>query len=226
MKTSLVALFIIFALQFAKAQFGCSPSTLPDEIFPPNSVTTSTNTLFIQYLCGPNTVLYDTTVSFCHRVYVENNCTLVFRPKCIATDHIWLKSNSTLNIMNYFGDIAIHVEIGAIINQSTSPMYSCSIDTCSTIIFPNINCTTGLIEYDGDIKVNVFPNPTNSILNINDEKNQFQNATIEIKNYLGQVVFTSPFKTQIDLQNFSSGMYFLTIDDKEYKRAIKIVKSN
>ncbi len=50
------------------------------------------------------------------------------------------------------------------------------------------------------------------------------NSTIEIKDYLGQDVFISPFTSQIDLHNFSAGMYFLTIQDKEKKLTIKIIK--
>ena len=73
-----------------------------------------------------------------------------------------------------------------------------------------------------DIKI--YPNPTTSILSILDKQNQFKNATINISNYLGQVVFTSPFTNQIDLQNLSAGMYFLTVQDRERKQTLKIVK--
>jgi hypothetical protein len=72
--------------------------------------------------------------------------------------------------------------------------------------------------------ISIYPNPTNSILNIIDKQNQFQNATIEIKNYLGQVVLSSPFTSQINLQNFSAGMYFLTILNNSNKKTVKILK--
>jgi hypothetical protein len=72
--------------------------------------------------------------------------------------------------------------------------------------------------------INIYPNPTTSILNIIDKQNQFQNATIEIKNYLGQVVFTTPFTSQINLQNLSAGMYFLTIQDKSNSKTVKFIK--
>jgi hypothetical protein len=75
-----------------------------------------------------------------------------------------------------------------------------------------------------DAIINIYPNPTTSILNIIDKQNQFQNATIEIKNYLGQVVFTTPFTSQINLQNLSAGMYFLTIQDKSNSKTVKFIK--
>lgn len=84
--------------------------------------------------------------------------------------------------------------------------------------------TTSIIENNLDNSLSIFPNPTNSILNIVDNQNQFQNATIQIKNYLGQIVFTTPFTNQIDLQSLSSGMYFLTLQTQVYTKAIKVTK--
>ena len=80
-------------------------------------------------------------------------------------------------------------------------------------------------ELSNKNQIAVYPNPTNSIINIVDEFNQFQNATIQIKNYLGQVVYTNSFTNQIDLSNFSSGMYFLTIHDKNNIKTVKITKN-
>ena len=211
MKYIFILIIFIFTVQVSKAQFGCSPSTLPDEVFIPNSVNTSTNTLFIQYLCGPNTVLYDTTVSFCHRVYVENNCTLIFRPQCSAIDHIWLKSNSVLNILNYFGSIIIHAEIGAVINHASSPMYGCSVDTCSNIIYPYINCTTGLIEKMNEIKIDMYPNPTNKTLIISSDEDI---QKLEVYGLAGQVFLSEKINTKmhpLQLQNLEEGIYFVTV---------------
>ena len=73
-------------------------------------------------------------------------------------------------------------------------------------------------------QISIYPNPTTSYLNIVDKDNQLQNATIQIKNYLGQVVFCSPFANQINLQSLSAGMYFLTIQDKENNKTVKIIK--
>jgi hypothetical protein len=75
-----------------------------------------------------------------------------------------------------------------------------------------------------DATLNIYPNPTTSILNMIDNQNQFQNATIEIKNYLGQVVFTTPFTSQINLQNLTAGMYFLTAQDNSSSKTVKFIK--
>ena len=96
---------------------------------------------------------------------------------------------------------------------------------------PNLNLVpychfqtvTSLKEKEQNI-IAIYPNPTTSILNIVDEQNQLQNSTIEIKNYVGQVIFTTPFTTQIDISHLSAGMYLITLRDKENKKTIKIIK--
>ncbi len=195
-----------------KAQFGCSPSSLPGESFPPNSVNSSADTIFVQYLCGPNTVLYDTTVSFCKRVYVENNCTLFFTPQCAAIDHIWLKSTSVLTMhKNYVGNVYVHVEPGAIINQHANPQYYCHIDTCTTIVFPLVNCVTGIKDNSAEQHVTVYPNPTTGEFTIADDK---EIKKIEISNVAGQVMFSelsSENKKRVHLKNFPEGIYFIKI---------------
>lgn len=221
--------FIIFLVScFIKAQTNCTPSTIPVENFYPNTTNTGTvnvNVSDIQYLCGPNTILYDTIQSTCRQVYVDNFSTLYLKADCQAVQNIWLKSNCVLNILDGPSIIYIHVETGAIINQPAGlHSYSIIMDTCSSIVYPYINCTTGLIENVDEIKINVFPNPTNSILNIVDEKNQFNNSTIEIKNHLGQMIYAAAYSSQIDLSNLSSGIYFLTIRDNYNRKTMKFSK--
>jgi len=88
-----------------------------------------------------------------------------------------------------------------------------------------INITTDVFVIEKkDQTFALYPNPTNSIINIIDESNQLQNATIQIQNNLGQVVFKTSFKEQIDISHLSSGMYFLSIEDKGIKTTRKFVK--
>lgn len=84
--------------------------------------------------------------------------------------------------------------------------------------------TVTTLKSEDSYSFSIYPNPTNSILNITDEQNQFQNATIEIKNYLSQTIFLNLFKKQIDISYFPSGLYLLTLQDKGNKKAIKFIK--
>ena len=91
-------------------------------------------------------------------------------------------------------------------------------DTCSAPYFVSVE------EINQSNNIKIYPNPTTSIINIVDENNQLQNSTIQIQNYLGQLVFSSPFNSQIDLRSLSAGMYFLTINDKLNNKTVKIIK--
>lgn len=91
-------------------------------------------------------------------------------------------------------------------------------------LIKNVNAVgineSSILEYNFVI----YPNPTTSIINISDEQKHFQNTTIDIKDYLGHVVYTSPFNSQIDLHNLSAGMYFLTMQNGHHSNTVKIIK--
>lgn len=86
------------------------------------------------------------------------------------------------------------------------------------------SCATNVNEFNNKTEIKIYPNPATNTLQISDENNAFQNATIQIKNYLGQVIFTTPFTSQINLQNLTAGIYFLTVKDKDYEKTVKIIK--
>lgn len=83
----------------------------------------------------------------------------------------------------------------------------------------------GIKEINLADRIKIYPNPTTSILNIVDEQNELQNATIEIKNSLGQIIYTCPFTSQINISDLSAGIYFLHIQSEHHLKAIKIIKN-
>ena len=137
---------------------------------------------------------------------------------------------------NYFRDVVQAPDKGYCFSGFISPLFANGgtgtqdiwlLKTDSTFCESAVSCgyptSVRDISY-GSESVSVYPNPTNSIINLTDEQNQLQSATIVIKNYLGQIVFTAPFSSQIDISSLSSGMYFLTVQDKSNKRTVKVVK--
>lgn len=94
----------------------------------------------------------------------------------------------------------------------------------SVSLYDSLDYVTNIKNHENDFKVNVYPNPIISALNIVDENNKLQNTTIEIKNSLGQTFHKAPFSNQIDLSNLAAGMYFLSIEDKSNKKTVKIIK--
>lgn len=64
-----------------------------------------------------------------------------------------------------------------------------------------------------DLEVNIYPNPCNQLLNV--EMKNFLNSTFNIYDFRGQKLRTGIFtqtKMQIDLSNFKSGCYLLSIN--------------
>lgn len=86
------------------------------------------------------------------------------------------------------------------------------------------NTYVGINEISISDNIKIYPNPTTSIINIIDEQDELQNSNIEIKNYLGEVVYYSPFNSQINLSHLSSGMYFLTVQNGNSFKTTKIIK--
>jgi hypothetical protein len=85
----------------------------------------------------------------------------------------------------------------------------------------------GLNEFIESEKFIFYPNPTNSILNIDGEQKHFQNATINLTNYIGQTILSIPYSNQIDVSNLSCGVYTIrikTINGELYNT--KFVKNN
>jgi hypothetical protein len=138
-------------------------------------------------------------------------------------------SNLNCNWYQLPGNVQIATNTSGIYVKPTAPAtYVVEQNLCGTITYDTVFVMvspTGIVSssiVENNFKI--YPNPTNSILNIIDSKKQLQNSTIEIKNYLGQVVFSSPFNTQINLSNLSVGLYFLTIQDKSNSKTVKIIK--
>lgn len=84
--------------------------------------------------------------------------------------------------------------------------------------------TVGFKELNNENSFEIYPNPTNSILTITDKNQQLQNATIEIKNTLGQLVYFDVYAHQIDVTDLPAGIYFISFNNKQTKRTIKFVK--
>ena len=100
---------------------------------------------------------------------------------------------------------------------------SCSSKrTPVTVVIGNVNITeeNSLKDYL------IYPNPTNGIITL-DLVNTINNLTeIEIMDMLGQTIFkkiTSLEKLNIDLSNFSEGIYLLKLTHKETISLNKII---
>lgn len=81
-----------------------------------------------------------------------------------------------------------------------------------------MECTTGINEYNSSLTVNVFPNPAKDFINLELSDATASIKMVEILNAAGQKVMVQHAETnttsiKIDLNNFENGIYLATIYD-------------
>jgi hypothetical protein len=223
MKTIILGILLFAFTNQVKTQTYCSPYYTVNTIFYPNTVTDYTNNLSVLYLCGPNTVVYDTTAVFCRWVYVNSGCTYIINQNgCPHPSTIYLKNNATLIIKaNVYTDgfNVVSEPSTTIINSSTLTLGNY---TCAAISFPTVNCSaTGIKSFENESdRVSLYPNPVNETLQLNYENfNDNDNYKIGIYNSIGQPIREEEilFKNNtavIDTKNIPNGVYVLKLSSR------------
>ena len=81
------------------------------------------------------------------------------------------------------------------------------------------------IEDVTDSQVEIYPNPTAGVLNI--DSNDLFPRSVEIINLSGKLVFSTNIvgaHNQIDLSSFEKGLYFINIISKDRLTSQKVIK--
>jgi hypothetical protein len=75
-----------------------------------------------------------------------------------------------------------------------------------------------------EASLSIYPNPTNSLINI--ESNSGDNLNVSLFDITGKQLYTGKMKgsTSIDMNTFSSGIYFVKLDNGTQFTTKKIVK--
>jgi hypothetical protein len=216
---------------------GCIQSTTAiNTIFYPNTITNVTSTLTNisgMYLCGPNTIVYDTSnVSqggfSCRSAFVSPSSTLVTNSwACAYYEVYFIKSGGTIVFQSNTNNAGVNVyyEPGAVIIDNSPGV---NIYSCSSITFPSVNCTqTGIKENIFSNHIEIYPNPIKDKLNIDFNIIKTENIKLNIFNLLSQIVYSIDkpnTKQEIDLSFLASGIYYLKIQDNSEQKVVKIIK--
>ncbi len=83
--------------------------------------------------------------------------------------------------------------------------------------------TTGVNEHIRSENIKVYPNPTNTFFNVV-LPNPSEQFTLDVYSSLGQVIYKTNNNTQIDISNYSTGIYFLKVKQNGRNWSTKIVK--
>jgi hypothetical protein len=95
----------------------------------------------------------------------------------------------------------------------------------ATVMFVGVdsNCLTGINESENIRGVTIFPNPAKNSVKVN-LPNPNQKFSIEVYTTLGQLLVKTTDKTIIDIANFTSGIYILTLRQANNIWTTKLVK--
>ena len=102
---------------------------------------------------------------------------------------------------------------------------------CSTLAFMPF-CNPVGIENNAILSdVNVYPNPTDAVLNISMQLHSAQNMRISLRDFIGREIASTPLtqqigevETQFDMTNWAKGIYILSIETGGGTFSQKVVK--
>lgn len=221
----------MFSCSFAFSQhMGCDQSTITvNRIFYPNSTAVDTNVnvgFDVVYLCGPNTIVYDTLFPYCRQVLLSPNTKYISNSQgCAFADFIYAKSTSTviLRADGNPGTFRVIYEPGAVIIDQTN---SAITTTCNAISFPNISCSVGFShkESKNTNNISISPNPSHNYIMI---KGVSQNEIFYtvITDMEGRVLYNERLVTNNSVSHLNvdlmDGMYLVTIQNIKHETVIK-----
>jgi len=82
--------------------------------------------------------------------------------------------------------------------------------------------TTSTISEELAQAINLYPNPTNGVLNIQVAGYELTDFTVEVQNLMGQNVLTIPAQNSIDISNLAAGIYLVGLKNKTIQAVEKI----
>ena len=232
-----IFLLLIFFLQFNKAKsqtWSCDQSTtaISTKYYPntTSNITTTVTNFNATYLCGPNTIVYDTAGYYgCRLMLISNSATLISSsPTCLMVDLYYVKNGGTLIIKsnaNGYGFRVFYEPLANIIDNSSGGVQTFS---CTSILFPSVNCVTGVNEHtEQNNFFKIWPNPTSTKINIDLIGINNQSAGIIITNELGEIVFENKqfsfTNKEIPVDNLKDGVYFIQVKTKERQQREKFI---
>ena len=155
------------------------------------------------------------------------SCSYTYKYNAGNAGFYWFKNTGTNYIAPQFEGTHISAISGAIsgINYAElSGITSFSGGSGAIILVPD-PLLLGIEDFENNIKFNIYPNPTNGLLNI---KTSFDGNFLII-NQLGQIVHSfkasSNIENIINIENLTNGIYFIKgINDTKVKSQKLIIK--
>ncbi len=103
------------------------------------------------------------------------------------------------------------------------PVFSVTLqgNTISNVKYIDAN-TSNLIEHKNNFDLNVYPNPSNTIINISTSQ---KNAEMKIIDCNGKIILSGNYQEKIDISEYPRGQYFLILTHQGQKGTLSIQKN-
>ena len=137
-----------------------------------------------------------------------------------------LSSSSNISNQWYFGNIVIPGETSKTHVTTKYGIYNVRVDSsngCSSFSDDFELKYTSITENNFDGKINIYPNPTNGLFNIESKMELYYS----IYDYSGKEIVSGKKDCniqQLDLSNFKSGIYLLKLHNNQQQYTTKIIK--
>jgi len=134
-----------------------------------------------------------------------------------SSNEMWRTNPSTLNWQQLAAIPSSGRRGGVCFNNSTTIYYTTGIDQNNNRLketWKIFNPTSINENIEKNNLLNVFPNPANEFINIFVENFDLTNATIELIDYSGKIIFQENITSNIiklNTENFSTGIYVIRL---------------
>lgn len=137
-----------------------------------------------------------------------------------------VSNNEAVVTVGVDGSTLTLTEVGIGASNITVTANDGNLTANDIFIFNNIVSTTNLLE---SMQVSVYPNPAESIINV-EFKNAFGDVSLELIDVYGRKVYTKKLQAnsekiahQINIAHYSKGIYFIKIYSKQYVMVKEVI---
>ena len=177
----------------------------------------------------PNTAVYNLTSAGDYDAYIsklDNNGNFIWAKQIGGTKYddvrsIYVDASNTIYTAgNYTGIVDLDPSSG-IFNVNSDTVYG------GFYIQKLSQTSVGIKENQQFNDISIYPNPSSTFLNIAINDYNYDVATLQVLNSLGEVLINeslSSSQTKLNIQHLISGMYYIKISRKEKHSVVKFIK--
>ena len=117
--------------------------------------------------------------------------------------------------------VNVHTPDGA--NQDGGSLDGWGLEICTTT-------TIGIATYTASTSIAIYPNPNEGLFTVSPKGASNETFTVKIIDNLGrilqQLIVNANVATTVDCKNYSSGIYFVSVEGKNTTQTQKVIITN